>query len=694
MVKPASVVRAGSVLALLLAAPLSAQVPAPGAAPAWRSQLMPVPESLQVQPGRLPLDSTFTYAARGYADPRLLSAMSRAVRRLEGRTGLILPRAPIAAESGASATLVVHVAGPGGAVQGVEEDESYALTVSAQQVQLDAPTVVGALRGLETLLQLVEGNAAGWYLPLVTIRDRPRFAWRGLLIDVARHWEPPAVIERNLDAMAAVKLNVFHWHLSDDQGFRVESRRYPRLQELGSDGQYYTQADIREIVAYARDRGIRVVPEFDMPGHATAWFVGYPQYASAPGPYSLRRAFGVHDAVFDPSNEATFRFLDGFVAEMAPLFPDAYWHVGGDENNGRQWSANPEIQAFMRRRGMKDNAALQAYFNQRLLQILTKHGKRMVGWDEILHPDLPKSIVIQSWRGVASLAAAAKQGYRSILSSGYYLDAMATAADHYRLDPLPDSLGLGADEARLVLGGEVCMWGEVITPETIDSRIWPRTAAIAERFWSPKTVVDPDDMYRRLAVVNAALEEFGISTQSHMARMLSRIAPGLDPRPLEVLLGVASPTSLGMHRFASQELMQYIPLTTLSDAALPDPAGGREVAAEVRALLADAPRYGAYHGDLVRSFGEWRDAGLAIAALAQHSPMVAEVLPVARDLADLGNAGLEALAYLEAGTTAPQAWITDRTALIARAAQPKANLRLTVVQALQGLVAAAGAPRQ
>ena len=651
-----------------------------------------MPESLTVQPGRLALDSTFSYAVAGYSDSRLVGALGRVARRLEGRTGLILPRAPVAAESASGATLVVRVAGPGGAVQSVDEDESYALTIGARQARLEAPTVVGALRGLETFLQLIEGDAAGWHLPLVTIHDRPRFAWRGLLIDVARHWEPVAVVERNLDAMAAVKLNVFHWHLSDDQGFRVESVRYPRLQAMGSDGQYYSQDQIREIVAYARDRGIRVVPEFDMPGHATSWFAGYPEYASGPGPFAVQRAFGVFDPVFDPTREDVYRFLDGFVGEMAALFPDAYWHVGGDENNGKQWSANAQIQAFMQRQGIKDNAALQAYFDQRLLQILTRHGKRMVGWDEILHPDLPKSIVIQSWRGVASLASAAKQGYQGILSSGYYLDGMGSAADYYRVDPRPDSLALGPDEAKLVLGGEVCMWGEVITPETIDSRIWPRTAAVAERFWSPKTVTDPDDMYRRLDVVADRLEELGISTRSHTPRMLSRLVPGLDPRPLEVLLDVAAPTSLGMHRFASQTLEQFIPLTSLSDAAVPDPAGGREVAREIAALLADRPGHEAYREALEERFKAWREAAHAIAALAQGSPMIGEVLPVARDLADLGDAGLEALIRLASQLPAWPGWVTDRNALLARAAQPKANLRLTVVPALRDLIAAAGAP--
>jgi hexosaminidase len=651
---------------------------------------MPWPASISIEPGRLALDSSFTWAIAGYSSPRLAGAVSRALRRLEGGTGLILPREP-AADS-ATATLVIAARGAGMAVQGVAEDESYTLDVGSRRAVLAAPTVVGIIRGLETFLQLARGDHAGWYLPLVSIADRPRFPWRGLLIDVSRHWEPPAVIERNLDAMAAVKLNVLHWHLSDDQGFRVESRRYPRLQDSGSDGSYYTQDQVREIVVYARDRGIRVVPEFDMPAHTQSWFVGYPRYASAPGPYHIAREFGVHDAVFNPTREEVYRFLDRFIGEMVRLFPDAYWHVGGDEANGKQWSANPAIQAFIQRHDLKDNVGLQAYFNQRLLRILTSHGKRMVGWDEILHPDLPRTIVIQSWRGVASLAAAVRQGYDAILSSGYYLDAMSTAADHYRVDPLPDSLALDAAQAAHVLGGEACMWGEAITPETIDSRIWPRTAAMAERFWSPKTMTDPGDMYRRLAVVSGELEELGVSTESHTVRMLARIAPGLDLAPLETLLSVASPASLGGRRFVSQQ-MQFIPLTTVSEAARPDPPAARETAAEVRALLADTPRYALYRASLERRFRAWRDAEPVIAAEADLSPMVAEALPVAKDLADLGDAGLEALAYLEEGTVAPDAWKADRTAMLQRVAQPKANLRLTVLPALRDLIAAAGQPR-
>ncbi|MBI1739050.1 MAG: family 20 glycosylhydrolase, partial [Acidobacteria bacterium] len=238
-------------------------------------RLMPVPASVRIDPGRLPIDKSFRVAVTRHRDPRLLRGVERALRRLQARTGVEFSHS--IGKDAAAATLVIEVAGPGEAVQSIAEDESYALGVTVQHVSLRAATVVGALRGLETFLQLVARDAAGAYLPLADITDQPRFPWRGLLIDVCRHWQPVEVIKRNLDAMAAVKLNVFHWHLSEDQGFRVESRRSrplgTKLHEFGSDGLYYTQEQVRDIVAYARDRGIRVVPEFDMPGHSTSWFV-------------------------------------------------------------------------------------------------------------------------------------------------------------------------------------------------------------------------------------------------------------------------------------------------------------------------------------------------------------------------------------------------------------------------------------
>ncbi|HYS21989.1 MAG TPA: family 20 glycosylhydrolase [Gemmatimonadales bacterium] len=653
--------------------------------------LLPVPAAFEWRTGRLGFDTAFTVAVRGFADARLRRALDRTLRRLEGRTGLTFSRRPITDST--TTTLVVRADRPGMPVQGVEEDESYTLTVNEGHAELHAPTVVGVIRGLETLLQLADADSAGPYLPSVTIQDHPRFAWRGLLLDVCRHWEPVAVIERTLDAMAAVKLNVLHWHLSEDQGFRVESRRYPRLQELGSDGLYYTQAQIREVIAYARDRGIRVVPEFDMPAHSTSWFVGYPQYAAAPGPYQIERGYGVLDAVFDPTREEVYAFIEGFIGEMAALFPDAYFHIGGDEANGKQWSANPRIQAYMRAHGLKDNDALQASFNRRLLRILTRHGKRMVGWDEILHPDLPKSVVVQTWRGPESLGQSARQGFQGLLSAGYYLDAMAPAESHYGVDPVPDSAGLTPEQAQRILGGEICMWGEVVTPETIDSRVWPRTAAVAERLWSPRTVTDVEDLYRRLRVLSARLEELGLSTETHTHRMLLRIAPGVDLAPLRTLLAALEPVNLG-GRMNVDPATQLTPLTALSDAARPDPPLRRDLAGLIHDLRGGDPtRAAAARERLSLIFQSWRDAAPGVAAIAVRAVPAREGVPLAQELADLGAAGQEALSYVASASPAPQAWREARAALLERLQHPQAHLRFTVLPAMRELIqAAAGGP--
>jgi hexosaminidase len=653
-----------------------------------KHNLMPVPASVQFQTGRLKIDASFNAATGGYRDPRLEAAISRAERRLEGRTGLEFKR-EIKADP-ASATLVVTCQGPGNAVPSVDEDESYALDVSDKQAILTVPTVVGALRGLETLLQLVQAGPEGYFLPSVTINDKPRFRWRGLLIDVCRHWEPIEVIKRNLDAMAAVKLNVLHWHLSEDQGFRVESRKYPKLQQMGADGFYYTQDQVRDVVAYAGDRGIRIVPEFDMPGHSVSWLVGYPQLSSdlPPGQYQVQRRFGIFDEALDPTRNDVYKFLDQFIGEMASLFPDAYMHIGGDESNGKSWDKNPKIQEFKRKKGIKDNAELQAYFNQRLSKILEKHGKRMVGWDEILHPNLPKNVVVQSWRGQASLAAAAKQGYSGILSSGYYLDHIQPAEYHYAVDPLPAGSGLSDEQARLILGGEACMWGEHVTPETIDSRIWPRLAAIAERLWSPQTVTDMDDMYRRLAVVSLRLEELGLTHESNTGRMLRRLAGNDSIDPLRVLADVVEPATFS-GRSSGQRTTQTTPMTRLVDAARPDPPSRREYAAMVDHLLSDAPRFKAYSADLARDFTEWRDKGPALETMMAASPILAEAQPRARELSELGTAGLEALNYLSSNTAPRPGWAEERLKLMDEAAQPKALVRFTIVPAMRLLIVAA-----
>ena len=666
-----------------------AQTPAPAAqtrAPAARHNLMPVPASVRFGAGRLAVDKTFTVAAAGHVDERLRAGVERAMRRLEGRTVLELARGLSADAAGAK--LLVEARAPGRAVPSVEEDESYTLEVNERQATLRAATTVGVLRGLETFLQLLEGDREGFYFPAVTVEDRPRFRWRGLMMDIARHFQPMEVVKRNLDAMAAVKLNVFHWHLTEDQGFRIESKKFPKLHQLGSDGNFYTQEQAREVIAYAAARGIRVVPEFDLPGHATAWLVGHPELGSAPGPYTIERRPGIFEPSLDPTREEVYKFLEVFFTEMAALFPDAYMHIGGDENTGKQWNANPKIQAFMKEKGLKDNHALQTYFNQRMLKILQKNGKRMMGWDEIFQPDLPKDVVIHSWRGQKALAEAARRGYDGVLSNGYYIDLIFPTTDHYLNDPLPEGHGLTEAEAAHVLGGEATMWAEWVTPETIDSRIWPRTAAIAERLWSPREVRDVDDMYRRLATVSIRLEELGLTHEKNQAMMLRRLAGGAYPPALETLASFVEPVK-EYRRYQQRPQTMLSPLTGLIDAARPDAAAARGFSRRVNLLLSDAPRFALHFSTLRDTLTSWRDAGPVLETLIDRAPALAEGRPLARDLSAAGEIGLEALSYIQQGVAPTAEWRDARLAALAEIEKPKAALEFPFMPALRELVHAA-----
>src|SRR6185369_14854487 len=231
------------------------------------------------------------------------------------------------------------------------------------------------------------------------------------------------------------------------------------LQELGSDGHYYTQQQIKDVVEYARQRGIRVIPEFDIPAHTQSWLAAYPDLASVPGQIGIGRTWGVYEPVMDPTIESTYQFLDNFLGEVTQLFPDPYFHIGGDEVNPKQWNDSARIKEFARQHKLDGPHGLQAYFNQRVLKMLEKYCKTMIGWDEILHPDLPAAAIIQSWRGAKSLAEAAQQGHRGILSWGYYLDHLNPASQHYGVDPLSGPAGdLNPQQTAMILGGEACMW--------------------------------------------------------------------------------------------------------------------------------------------------------------------------------------------------------------------------------------------
>jgi hexosaminidase len=657
------------------------------AAEARQLNLMPMPAALQMQAGQLVIDPAFSVGISGHSDAQLQRTVERFLDDLRRQTGM--PPLDMKITNPAQATLVVHCEHETKAVQELGEDESYSLEISAAGAKLEATTTLGIMRGLQTFLQLVQTTSDGFVAPAITIQDKPRFPWRGLMIDVGRHFIPLDALKRNLDGMAAVKLNVFHWHLSDNQGFRVESKKFPKLTEMGSDGLYYTQDEVRDLIAYAHDRGIRIVPEFDMPGHSTAWFVGYPELASGPGPYQIERKWGVFDPAMDPTQERTYKFLDAFIGEMAKLFPDQYFHIGGDEVNGKQWDTNPQIQAFMRAHGLKTNQDLQAYFNTRVQKIVSKHGKTMVGWDEILRPDLPKDIVVQSWRGQDSLAAAARQGYRGILSYGYYLDLMWPASRHYAVDPMSDgAANLTPEEKQRILGGEACMWSEYVSPENIDSRIWPRTAAIAERLWSPQDVTDVNSMYQRLDYVSRWLDWLGLTHNSSYGPMLRRIAGSNDISTLRTFTDVVEPVKdYTREEIATVEATSLSPLNRVVDAARPESDTARHFADLVDALIAGQADPNTKQ-EVRTMLTRWRDNQTNLQALGTQSFLLTEIIPLAQDLSAVATTGLQALDYLDRGERASDDWATQQFAVLAEAQKPKAQLLLMVAPSVQKLVEA------
>ena len=640
--------------------------------------------------GVLPIDASFSVELEGYREPRIDRAAQRFLRDLSHVTGI-----PISNQvsNHAKATLLVRAEHASKPIQDVNEDEGYTLDVSASGAKLTAPNALGVIHGLQTFLQLVEVTPGGFVASAVHIEDSPRFPWRGLTIDVSRHFISVATLKRNIDGMAAVKMNVLHLHLSDDQGFRIASSQFPKLVEMGSDGQYFTKAEIRDLIDYASDRGVRVVPEFDMPGHSTAWFVGYPELASGPGPYQIERRWGIFDPVMDPSREPTYEFLDKFIGEMSELFPDHYFHIGGDEVNGKQWDANPKIREFMRVHNLKNNQELQEYFTLRVQKIVSKHHKIMVGWDEILAPGMPKDSVIQSWRGQDSLAAAAKQGYSGILSSGYYLDAMAPAKKYYSVDPMSDAdATLNADQQKRILGGEACMWAEFITDDNIDSRIWPRAAAISERLWSASQVQDVNSMYIRLSAVSRYLELLGLRHRSNVRLMLSRMAGTDNIAALLTLADVAEPASLQIREEEAEKAggiqTSDIPLNRMVDAVLPESEIARQFSQDVDQFVGSKFQDAKAKSNIRVLLLAWRDNGHELRPLLQNSFLLKELAPVSQTLSSLAGAGLQALDYIDKGERGPDSWHKEQIAIFQQAEKPVADLFLAVAPAVHKLVEA------
>jgi hexosaminidase len=724
-----------------------------------RIALMPLPASLKLNDGRFLIDVNFGHTFQAGSSVKLQKALDRFYKKLEGATQLRFTKTNQTA-------LIINCANFSTQAPSLEDQESYKLTIDADGIELSAISETGILYGLETLWQLVAQVDSQWHLPTAEITDQPRYPWRGLMIDVSRHWITKEAILRNLDAMAAFKMNVFHWHLTDFQGFRIESKVFPKLHEMGSEGNYYSQQEVKEIIDYANDLGIRVIPEFDIPGHSTSWLIGYPVLASGKGPYTLADKYSIGTPIMDPTKEEVYEFLDQFIGEMAVLFTDKYLHIGGDEAMTTEWEQNKSIQEYMLQNGIQDYHQLQSRFNIRINEILKKHGKKMMGWDEIIHPDLPEEeIMVQSWRSQKYLWEAARNNHKAILSAGYYLDHKRSAGFHYSVDPLvipgavtiavdPDNwkswycqlevksmdvkldghlyfFGQGDDlrgissfmgntnafeevtieadsslnfelegpvgkinyslkisgdsimgkarvsfikidikgirdggseldsgqllpsfdkikpltteQAANILGGEACMWSEMVSDQTLESRAWPRAAAIAEKLWSPQELTtDEKDMYRRLIVQDTKLIELGLMHHAGPAAILLGLAPDTGFAALKILVSLLQEDLL-FNRMQIYEpyLSTQDPLNRIVDASQPESYLGSEFNQWVDLWLETKDPEVQHR--LETSLTQWSIIEKELKTAFNQSPLLNEVEPHAIHLAQLSQLALGAI---------------------------------------------------
>ena len=739
------------------------QPPAISAEDRANIDLMPLPAKLELNGDFADLSKGLKVNYLKFKSKNIARAVDRYVERLENKLG----RRSI--NSDGVMLNICCLADAQNQAQQEKEDESYTLEIETDEILLEANSPYGIYRGLETLFQLVSQNEEGdFVIPTADVVDTPRFPWRGIMLDVCRHWIPKDVVLRTIDAMSAVKMNVFHWHLSEDQGFRVESKVFPKLHEIGSNGKYYTQEEIKEVIQYAAERGIRVVPEFDLPGHSKSWQMAYPELSSVDFPLEFGRTNGeLFAPPLDPTKENVYAFLDQFVGEMAALFPDPYLHIGGDEVNPEYWNNSTSIQTFMSEKGMRDHRDLQVYFNHRMYAILKKHGKHMLGWEEILHPDLGNDIIIQSWKSQKSLFEGVQRGGTGILSAGYYLDHKLHAGKYYEVDPLvlpgavdiiPDSLHwkmydltleipagdmeaqlvffdkdpeniygffaimdarnafkqgvlgndgilsfemstqmgelgfeaeiypesldgklsfgilsfsaygpktggvdmpgtempkievvrpLTEDEKSRIIGGEACMWSEVVGPENVDSRIWPTTAAIAEKLWSPGELTNnSEDMYRRLASLSDKLIELGATYEQNYDLLLRELGGDDGYEPLKILVDILEEMKYYGRLSALMEMeavyLPEYPLDRIVDAAKPESMQARAFNQLVESYIDDPSR-----ADLLNQIRDqleiWSKNHEWLQPFMERSEKIKEVENISKILAELSDLAINKL---------------------------------------------------
>jgi hexosaminidase len=542
---------AAACLALLQAGAAPAQAPAPAAE---RYALVPWPQTVAPRSGAFTVDRGTRVVLPEPAHPEVRAIAAFLSEAIRASTGAAVPVVEVPGGRAAGKTLsLVLEAGTDSASR-----EAYRLTVTPGNVRLSSATPRGLFLGVQTLRQLLPvPGARGRTIPAVEIADAPRFAYRGMHLDVGRHVFPVSFVKKYIDLLALYKFNTFHWHLTEDQGWRIEIKRYPKLTEVGGFrnatlvghsrdrparydstryGGFYTQAEVRDIVAHAQSRYVTIIPEIELPGHSQAALAAYPELACTPGPFEVATRWGIFEDIYCPKEE-TFRFLEDVLLEVTQLFPGEYIHIGGDEAPKKRWRESPLAQEVIRREGLKDEHELQSWFIRRIERYLNAHGRKLIGWDEIIEGGLSPTATVMYWRdrkdaGVGVHAEqdpaklAASQGNNLIMTPNQSL-----YFDHYQADPKGEPLAIGGltpleevyayepvpagftpEEARHVLGAQGNVWTEYMkTPEHVEYMVFPRLLALSEVVWSPKEARSWSAFTRRLPAHLRRLDAMGVN---------------------------------------------------------------------------------------------------------------------------------------------------------------------------------------
>jgi hexosaminidase len=491
--------------------------------PEARLSIVPKPVAMTVTSGEFEFNNNTTIRAEDgtrseamYLAGALSPAMGFALAVQEGKTSAANENAVILKLDDTATTL---------------GEEGYRVSVKPEGILIAALRPAGIFYGCQTLRQMLppeilgatKADGVAWKIPGAEIEDYPRFPWRGHLFDVCRHFFTVKEVKRSIDLMALHKLNRFHWHLTDDQGWRLEIKRYPKLTDVGAwrtekDGKryggFYTQDEVSDIVAYAAERHVTVVPEIEMPGHANAALAAYPELGCTGGPYEVANHWGIFQDVYCAGQERTYQFNQNVLDEVMMLFPSAYIHIGGDECPKDRWTSCPKCQAWRKKEGLKDEHELQSYFVRRADKYLTAHGRRLIGWDEILEGGLAPGAILQSWRSEKGGVQAASSGHEVIMSpvTHCYLDYdydKYPLQNAYSYEPIPAALP--AKNAKFVLGLEGNMWCERVPNMTrYDFMVYPRMTALAEVGWSPKKLRSWADFEARMAVHHKRYDALGV----------------------------------------------------------------------------------------------------------------------------------------------------------------------------------------